>query len=126
MNIWRDIEVPYRDFVNGFKRIRVSVPVCFAALLRKVVNHGIEELEADKFQGSIRSQQGSEGRTHERRLEDCGGECPVPEGQGEEVRGRKQEEPLDGEERFYWGGKGNTQPYTETYNVLTGTWHRDL
>jgi hypothetical protein len=42
------------------------------------------------------------------------------------VKDRKLEEPLDGEQRFYWGGKGNTQPYTETYHVTTGQWLRDL
>lgn len=36
------------------------------------------------------------------------------------------EEPRDGEERFFWGGEGKTQPYTETYHAGTGRWHKDL
>lgn len=39
---------------------------------------------------------------------------------------RDRDKPSDGEERFFWGGKGNTQPYTETYNAETSTWLRDL
>ncbi|MHA7272578.1 hypothetical protein ACX80Z_04040 [Arthrobacter sp. TMT4-20] len=39
---------------------------------------------------------------------------------------RDLDQPLDGEEQFYWGRKGNTQPYTLTYHAASGTWKSDL
>ncbi len=37
----------------------------------------------------------------------------------------RKEQPRDGEERFFWGGNGSTQPYSETYYTSTGMWHKD-
>lgn len=39
---------------------------------------------------------------------------------------RDRDKPSDGEERFFWGGRGSTQPYTETYDATSGRWHRDF
>lgn len=97
----------------------------FAPRLGTGKQHGFQP-EADQQQSRYRRQQGSEGRAHQPRLQDCRSERSVPEGQGQEVSDRKHEGPLDGEQRFYWGGKGNTQPYTESYNLATGQWLRNL
>lgn len=38
----------------------------------------------------------------------------------------RKDQPRDGDERFFWGGHGNTQPYTETFCASTGMWRKDL
>ena len=85
-----------------------------------------QEHTPDRHKSSIRSKCGTAQPPLKCSSENCRSERPVPEGQGQEVKDRKHEEPLDGEQRFYWGSKGSTQPYTETYHVTIGQWLRDL
>lgn len=82
------------------------------------------EPEADKPTCSESGKRGFEGRTHKQGLQDGRSKCPGSGSEAQEVRDRN-DEPQDGEERFFWGRKGNTQPYTETYFAATGTWHKD-
>jgi hypothetical protein len=38
----------------------------------------------------------------------------------------RDEEPLDGEERFFWGSKEHPRPFTAVYRVEARSWKRDL